>query len=141
MLRASARRAVRRSRFSYLVDKICKIIYHRFIKYIFNNRLLQVLFSTLHPWIAYRIGNVWSRNSRLSHNEQYEFNGAAEPLCQFAEEYASNDKVDYFIFGHYHASADVALESGSRMLLLKDWISSSPYLCFDGEKIDTSANK
>ena len=114
---------------------------YRFIKYIFNNRLLQVLFSTLHPWIAYRIGNVWSRNSRLSHNEQYEFNGAAEPLCQFAEEYAANDKVDYFIFGHYHASADVALESGSRLLLLKDWISSSPYICFDGEKIDTSANK
>ena len=42
---------------------------YRVIKYIFNNKIAQVLFSMLHPWIAYRIGNVWSRHSRLSHNE------------------------------------------------------------------------
>ncbi len=114
---------------------------YRFIKYIFNNRILQRLFSMLHPWIAYRIGNIWSRHSRLSHNQQYEFAGAEEPLYQFAEEYSKGHKVDYFVFGHFHSQTDVALPAGSRLILLKDWISSSPYLCFDGSELITDNNK
>ena len=112
---------------------------YRFIKTIFNNRLLQILFSMIHPWFAYRLGNVWSRNSRLSHHEQYVFKGAGEPLYQFAEGYP--DKVDYFIFGHFHAQADVTLPGGSRLLLLKDWMDSSPFICFDGKEIITDNNK
>ena len=37
---------------------------YRVIKYIFNNKVIQTLFSMLHPWIAYRIGNIWSKHSR-----------------------------------------------------------------------------
>ena len=112
---------------------------YRFIKAIFNNRPLQILFSMLHPWFAYRLGNVWSKNSRLSHHEQYVFKGAEEPLYQFAEAYP--EKVDYFIFGHFHSQADVAMPGGPRLLLLKDWMESSPYLCFDGSEIITDNNK
>ena len=93
----------------------------------------------LHPWFAYRLGNVWSKNSRLSHHEQYVFKGAEEPLYQFAEAYP--EKVDYFIFGHFHSQADVAMPGGPRLLLLKDWMESSPYLCFDGSEIITDNNK
>lgn len=113
---------------------------YRVIKYIFNNRPTQILFSMLHPWIAYRIGNIWSKNSRLSHHEEYRFKGEDEPLYQFACGYASENKVDYFIFGHYHAAADVTLSGGERLLLLKDWISSSPYICFDGSELLTDSN-
>jgi UDP-2,3-diacylglucosamine hydrolase len=95
----------------------------------------------LHPWIAYRIGNIWSRHSRLSHNQQYKFRGAEEPLYQFAEEYSKDHKVDYFIFGHFHSQTDVALPAGARLILLNDWISSSPYLCFDGSELITDNNK
>ena len=112
---------------------------YRFIKTIFNNRPLQILFSMLHPWFAYRLGNVWSKNSRLSHHEQYVFKGAEEPLYQFAEAYA--EKVDYFIFGHFHSQADVTMPGGPRLLLLKDWMESSPYICFDGSEIITDNNK
>ena len=112
---------------------------YRFIKTIFNCRPLQILFSMLHPWFAYRLGNVWSRNSRLSHREQYVFKGADEPLYQFAEAYP--EKVDCFIFGHFHAQADVTLPGGSRLLLLKDWMESSPFICFDGTEIITDNNK
>jgi UDP-2,3-diacylglucosamine hydrolase len=94
----------------------------------------------LHPWIAYRIGNIWSKNSRLSHNEQYTFRGEDEPLYQFAREYAADNKVDYFIFGHYHTTADLTLPGGARLTLLKDWISSSPYICFDGSDLLTDGN-
>lgn len=114
---------------------------YRCIKYIFNNRILQILFSMLHPWVAYRIGNIWSRHSRLSHNEQYVFRGESEPLYQFAEGYSKDNKVDYFIFGHYHSQADTALPAGARLILLKDWMSSSPYICFDGSELITDNNK
>ena len=114
---------------------------YRVIKYIFNNRPTQILFSTLHPWIAYRIGNVWSKHSRLSHNEKYEFRGVDEPLYKFAESFSEGNDVDFFIFGHYHAEADVTLPKGNRLLLLKDWMSSSPYICFDGIDLLTDNNK
>ena len=114
---------------------------YRVIKYIFNNRVIQCLFSMLHPWIAYRIGNVWSKHSRLSHNEKYVFRGQDEPLYRFAAGYETENKVDYFIFGHYHSDADVTLPGGSRLALLKDWISSSPYILFDGQQLITDNNK
>ena len=113
---------------------------YRVIKYVFNNKVIQTLFSMLHPWIAYRIGNVWSKHSRLSHKEEYVFKGETEPLYQFVEEHSQNHKADFYIFGHYHTQADIALPGGPRLLLLKDWISSSPYISFDGSQLDVQSN-
>jgi UDP-2,3-diacylglucosamine hydrolase len=104
-----------------------------FIQRMFHCRPLQVLFSMLHPWIAFRLGNTWSRHSRLSHDEVYIFKGEDEPLYKFVAEYERNHEVDYFVFGHYHASVDMTLPRGARLLILKDWLSGSPYLMFDGE--------
>ncbi len=106
---------------------------YRFLRGIFHSRLTQALFSTLHPWLAFRFGNGWSRNNRLSHDYEYEFRGVEEPLYKFAEEFAGSQKVDFFIFGHYHAEVDMTMASGARFMVLKDWISSSPYICFDAE--------
>ena len=114
---------------------------YRVIKAIFNCRFIQILFSMLHPWFAYRIGNVWSKHSRLSHKEEYSFRGETEPLYQFALEYMKSHEVDYFIFGHFHSAVDTALPDGCRLLMLKDWISSSPYICFDGQHLITDNNK
>ena len=108
---------------------------YRFLRGLFHNRVAQFLFSLLHPWIAFGLGNGWSKNNRLAHDQEYEFRGADEPLYKFAEEFSSAHHVDYFIFGHYHASVDMALPSGARFLVLKDWMHSSPYLCFDGENL------
>ena len=108
---------------------------YRFLRGLFHNRVAQFLFSMLHPWIAFRLGNGWSKNNRLAHDQEYEFKGTDEPLYKFAEEFSSAHHVDYFIFGHYHASVDMTLPSGARFLVLKDWMHSSPYLCFDGENL------
>lgn len=108
---------------------------YRFLRGLFHNRLAQFLFSLLHPWIAFRFGNGWSKGNRLSHDKEYVFRGEEEPLYKFAEGFSKENKVDYFIFGHYHESVDLKLKSGSRLLILEDWISSSPYICFDGESI------
>lgn len=105
---------------------------YRFLRSVFHCRFLQVLFSMLHPWLAFRFGNNWSKNNRLSHSEQYVFSGSEEPLYQFALKYSSENPVDYFIFGHYHDDVRMTLPSGAQFHILKDWIQGSPYIVFDG---------
>ncbi len=108
---------------------------YRFLRGVFHSRILQFLFSMLHPWIAFRFGNGWSRKNRLSHDKEYVFDGENEPLYKFAEAFAVEHEVDYFVFGHYHDDVRMTLPSGARLLVLKDWIKSSPYLCFDGKEM------
>ena len=83
----------------------------------FHNRFFQRLFSTLHPWLAFRLGNGWSRRSRLGRSEAYQFKGEEEPLYRFCA--AFPEKVDYFLFGHYHCRVDMPVGS-ARLLILGD---------------------
>lgn len=108
---------------------------YRILSGIFHSRVLQFLFSMLHPWIAFRLGNSWSRGNRLARREEYVYKGAAEPLTVFAEDFSARHHVDYFIFGHYHVPVHMKLHSGAEFYILKDWIDSSPYLYFDGISI------
>ena len=103
---------------------------YRFMQGIFHSRFAQVLFSSLHPRIAFWLGNGWSRHSRLGKNIGYEFKGEAEPLYQFCATFP--EPVDYFIFGHYHSRADMPVGQG-RLLLLSDWVTSSNWMVFDRE--------
>ena len=98
----------------------------------FHSRVLQFLFSLLHPWIAFRFGKGWSRNNRLARREKYVFRGESEPLYRFAAEYSESRHIDFFIFGHYHAHADMPLPSGARLMVLDDWLDGSGYIYFDG---------
>ena len=101
---------------------------YRFLRGMFHSRVTQFLFSLLHPWIAFGLGNGWSKSNRLSHDHEYEFRGSDEPLVQFAERFAVDNRIDYFVFGHYHADVAMTLQSGAQLYVLKDWISSSPYI-------------
>ncbi len=100
---------------------------YKFMRKVFHNRFFQACFSTLHPWIAYRLGCGWSRKSRLSKDFEYEFRGADEPLWKFCE---STPDVDVFVFGHYHVKVDETLPSGARLIVLKDWMEGENYLFF-----------
>ena len=108
---------------------------YRLLRSIFHNRILQVLFSMLHPWLAFRFGNGWSKENRLARKEEYVFKGEDEPLYQFAADFAKTHEVDHFIFGHYHVAVSMTLPSGASFNILKDWIDASPYICFDGENL------
>lgn len=108
---------------------------YRFLRGVFHNRVLQFLFSLLHPWIAFSLGNGWSRSNRLSHDSDYVFKGKEEPLYKFAEDFASKHHVDYFIFGHYHADIRMKLSSGAEFYILKDWMKGTAYISFDGESL------
>ena len=111
---------------------------YRFLRGVFHSRFLQFMFSLLHPWIAFGLGNGWSKKNRLSHDREYMFKGEDEPLYRFAVDFASRNKVDYFVFGHYHADVHMTLPSGAEFHVLKDWMHGSPYLCFDGDAVAVS---
>lgn len=101
---------------------------YKLMRWAFHNRFLQRCFSTLHPWLAFRLGQGWSRRSRLGKNISYDFKGADEPLYHFCE--AFPEPVDFFIFGHYHARADLPVGT-ARLVLLTDWITAPNWLVFD----------
>ena len=105
---------------------------YRFLRSVFHCRVLQRLFSMLHPWIAFRIGNAWSRRSRLGRKSGYFFRGKDEPLYKFAADFEKRVPVDFFVFGHYHADVRMRTPGGADLIVLKDWMDSSPYLYFDG---------
>ncbi len=103
-----------------------------FLRRAFHSRVLQFLFSLLHPWLAFRFGKGWSKNNRLARREKYVFKGKEEPLYRFAEEFSASRHVDCFIFGHYHTHVDMILPGGARLLVLDDWLDASNYIYFDG---------
>ena len=105
---------------------------YKFMNSVFKCRFVQRLFSTLHPWIAFRLGNGWSRHSRLARNEEYVFKGAEEPLYKWALDFSERTHVDCFIFGHLHAQVDLTLPTGARLIVMKDWMDLSQYWYFDG---------
>lgn len=108
----------------------------RFIRAIFHSRVLQILFSAIHPRWAFALGYNWSRHSRLAKGgqvQEYCFKGEEEPICKFASGYP--EKVDYFIFGHFHTPVQMPLRSGATLYILGDWLNGCEYICFDGESL------
>jgi UDP-2,3-diacylglucosamine hydrolase len=97
----------------------------------FHNRFLQRCFSTLHPWLAFRMGNGWSRKSRLGKSIGYTFKGEDEPLYKFCA--AFPEPVDYFVFGHYHCAVDLPV-GNARLLILRDWITVSNWMVYDASE-------
>ena len=108
---------------------------YRVLNAVFSSRITQCLFSSIHPTLSFRLGRGWSESTRKRHIAPYEFRGEDEPLCKFALECLKSRHVDYFIFGHYHTSVDLALPGGAKLMIMKDWIDESPYLYFSGTSV------
>ena len=113
---------------------------YSFMLKVFHNKVLQKMFSTLHPWIAFRIGLGLSNSNRRTH-EPYHFRGAEEPLYKFALSESGRRKVDYFVFGHFHDAVDLVLPTGSRLIVLKDWMDGGePFGRFSPEGFELRAH-
>ena len=105
---------------------------YRIMRRLFRNRILQKLFSAIHPRWTVGFAHSWSKHSRL--------NGCAprpiekgDPMIDFAEKYMSdNGHVDYFIFGHRHVEADVQFSDNSRLIVLGDGFRQMTYGVWDG---------
>lgn len=109
---------------------------YRLMIKVFRCRFTQWLFSTLHPWFAFRFALGWSRGKRRRRSA-YHFRGADEPLYRFALQACAERKVDYFVFGHFHDAVDLTLPSGARFCILKDWMDGGmPYALFTGSSFE-----
>lgn len=109
---------------------------YKFMLGVFRCRFLQRLFSILHPTLAFRFGLGWSDSNRRSH-KPYHFRGADEPLYKFALDASGKRHVDYFVFGHFHDRVDLTLPTGSRLLVLKDWMDGGqPCAVFTGVSVE-----
>lgn len=106
--------------------------WYKFVKGVFSRHWAQVLFSALHPWIAFKWATGWSQRSRLEKPIAYTFKGTDEPLYKFCRDYQSHFPVNYFIFGHYHSRVDLPVGE-ARLSLLGDWMTAPNWLVFDSE--------
>ncbi len=105
---------------------------YRIMRWTFHNPFVQKCFSALHPWFAFRLGNGWSRSSRLAKSISYPFRGMEEPICRFCRDFQKRTPVDFYIFGHYHSRVDMGLD-GARLMILGDWITGPNWIVFDRE--------
>jgi UDP-2,3-diacylglucosamine hydrolase len=111
---------------------------YRFLKGCFNNKILQFLFSRLHPNLAFDIGHTWSKHSRLSKGVAEAFLGKdKEHQLIFANNYLKEAFVDFFVFGHRHIPMDILLNNNiSRLINTGEWINSNSYAVYDGSKME-----
>lgn len=110
---------------------------YRILQAIFKSKIAQSLFSTLHPWLAFRFGLGWSSSNRKIHKKDYNFDCAKEPLYKFTLESSGQMKVDYFIFGHFHDAVDEMLPGGARFFVMNDWMRGGvSYVRFNGSSCE-----
>jgi UDP-2,3-diacylglucosamine hydrolase len=103
---------------------------------IFRNKILQRMYSSLHPSIGVGIGLMWSLNSRLGKGLEQKFYGEAkEDLIRYAKSVLEKERHDYFIFGHRHLAMTYMLEKDVEIVFLGDWIKSGSYAEWDGNNL------
>lgn len=106
------------------------------LKWAFHNRLLQWLFSRLHPNFALSLGHLWSKRSRISKGIYVDYKGTdKEWLILHAKEVLEMEHFDYFVFGHRHLPMEIALTPNSSFYCLGDWITHFTYAVFDGDRM------
>lgn len=108
----------------------------RIMRTLFRNKICQGLYKMLHPRLTVPFGCAWSHNSRKKKmgtpGEKY-LGEDKEYLVQFAKSYAKQTPTDFFIFGHRHIDLDLMISTGSRVVILGDWLTHFSYGVWDGE--------
>ena len=123
---------------------------YRSLQKVFKCRFVQVLFSALHPRWAFLFGNSWSKHNRLTRyegeNDQSQkayrdkiFKLSTEWAAKYQSVLPEGQKIDHFIFGHYHLPFTAQIEGGGDFSILGDWIHNPEYMVFDGKSVERHA--
>ncbi len=111
----------------------------RVLRSIFHSKVLQRLFSALHPRWSVDLGLAWAKHSRLKRVDGKEPSYMGEDkecLVKYAKSYLKEHAdINFFVYGHRHIELDLMLSSTARVLILGDWINNFTYAVFDGESI------
>jgi UDP-2,3-diacylglucosamine hydrolase len=109
---------------------------YKILRHIFHNKLLQFLFSRLHPNLALSLGHSWSKHSRYSKGLSEPFYGKEKEFnVLFAKDYVTTHPVDFFIFGHRHIAMEIPITDTSKLFNLGEWIVSNTYGEFNGNEM------
>lgn len=111
----------------------------QFLRAMFHNKVLQRLFSTIHPRWSMELGLSWASHSRKKRVCDPEFDYLGEDkefLIIYSKEYLkTHPNINYFIFGHRHIMLNLMLTKTSNIIILGDWISLFSYAVFDGKEL------
>lgn len=109
---------------------------YQIIKKFFHNRLAQWAFAKIHPDLSFRLANYWTKQSRLSYkNGDSGFKGLEfEEQYHFSKSILKKEHFDYFVFGHRHIALNEEIASGTRMIILGDWIRKFTFGVWDGKE-------
>ena len=108
----------------------------RFLRFLFHNRICQVLFAGLHPRHSIGLGLAWakySREKRAAFPEEY-LGEDKEYLIQFSKNHLlknGENAADFYLYGHRHILIDLMISQKSRVIILGDWITLFSYGEFD----------
>ncbi|MCR4561026.1 MAG: UDP-2,3-diacylglucosamine diphosphatase [Bacteroidales bacterium] len=109
---------------------------YAFIKWVFTNRVLQVLFTNFfHPNLAMQIGYSWSKRRHQYDRDIFPFNGEKEHIIKYIRSIMKETNADCYIFGHRHLEADIFLEKEVKYINTGCWFKSSPYAVLSNQNI------
>lgn len=110
-----------------------------FLKKIFTNKILQKLFSMLHPNFSFKIAYGWSKKSRLTKGvAPFKEN---DGIYEYAKALAKKKSFEYFVVGHRHLMIDRLLQNKAHFIILGNWITYNSYGVFDGETFELKRYK
>ncbi len=109
---------------------------YKFLLGVFNSKLIQGAFGSLHPRMGMFLGHGWSMKSRLARHISLPFMGEEkEDLIRYTRTLISEGcEARYFIYGHRHLPLTFD-ENGRRMIILGDWFSLNSYAIYDGRDL------
>ena len=110
----------------------------KLIRWVFHNRICQILFRVFHPDLGIKLAHVWAKHSRLKEWKcPKPFLGEEkENLVLYSKSYVqTHPETDYLIFGHRHILLDKMLNHRNRMLIIGDWLQHFSYAVFDGKEL------
>lgn len=114
---------------------------YKFLQKVFESKLLQWMFSRVHPNLALWIGHTWSqaRKKKLSFKAHPFVAKEKEYIWHYCREAETKAHHDYYVFGHRHIPMDLEVTENSRYVNLGEWLWSFTYGKCDGNKLELLA--
>lgn len=109
---------------------------YKVLKWAFHNKVLQRMFSWVHPGFSMWLGQSWSHKSRYSKALSHDFRGDSEPVCQFAIGEKERSGIQYFVMGHLHIAVLHRFATGGAITILGDWISNTSFARLRGNQLE-----
>jgi UDP-2,3-diacylglucosamine hydrolase len=104
----------------------------RLLRAIFTNRVLQKLYSAIHPFWGLAFAHAWSKSNRAKHQQISE--QQFERLYGYVHRIAEIENLDIMIIGHIHCPK-LIVENGFEFISLPDWFESGGGAVLDNGKL------